>query len=109
VEEAWDLARRIFEALEFSSAACELQGYSTLRWKSGVETTTELWTLTVPLTHEGRAIGKMQLTRPMHDGPLLFRVSAVLQFFANDFSARMSQLLVTQAPESRLKKAAGAR
>lgn len=112
LEEAWDVARRIFEALEFSSAACDLAGRGTLRWKVPGETPASqdsgAWTLTIPLAHNGRTLGKLHLTRPMHDNPLLFRVAPLLEFFATDFATRLAQLF-EQTPESRLRTAAGAR
>ena len=109
VEEAWAMARRIFEALEFSSAACELQARSTLRWKSGGEAAADSWTLTIPLAHNGRPIGKLHLARPMYSGPLLFRVAPLLEFFAKDFSTRLAELIERETPESVLRRAAGAR
>ena len=110
LEEAWGVARRIFEALEFTMATCELPGRNTLQWKGGaVETTAQSWTLTIPLAHEGRTFGTLRLTRPMYHEALLFRVSPLLEFFGNDFAGRVAQLMVTAAPEGQLKRAAGAR
>ncbi len=106
VEEAWDVARNIFEALEFSTAACDLAGRGTLRWKSGSEATAESWTLTIPLAHNGHSIGKLHLTRPMHNGPLLFRVAPLLEFFANDFATRLAELFQNE-PQISMKRAAG--
>ncbi|MBI3663814.1 MAG: undecaprenyl/decaprenyl-phosphate alpha-N-acetylglucosaminyl 1-phosphate transferase [Acidobacteria bacterium] len=110
VEEAWSVARRIIEALEFSSAACELEGRSALRWAAGTEeaAAAQSWTLTIPLAHEGRHIGTLRLTRPMHYRPLLFRVSPLLQFFANEFAGRVAPLLGGEAGKS-ISNAAGAR
>lgn len=109
LEGAWSVARRIFEALEFTAAACELHGRSALQWKGGaVETTAQSWTLTIPLAHEGRAIGALRLTRPMHHGPLLFRISPLLQFFANDFAARLAEVL-GEEPQPKMFRAAGGR
>ncbi|MCL4524667.1 MAG: undecaprenyl/decaprenyl-phosphate alpha-N-acetylglucosaminyl 1-phosphate transferase, partial [Acidobacteria bacterium] len=70
VAEAWGVARHIFEALEFTSATCELDGHSELEWKAdGVEAAAQSWTLTIPLAHEGRPIGTLRLTRPMYHQP----------------------------------------
>ncbi len=110
LEETWGVARRIFEALEFTTAACELSGRNTWQWKRGaVETTAQSWTLTIPLAHEGRAFGTLRLTRPMFHEALLFRVSPLLEFFGNDFAGRLAQLMETAAPENRMKMAAGGR
>ncbi len=110
LEEAWGVARRIFEALEFTTATCELPGRKPLQWKGGaVETTAQSWTLTIPLAHEGRAFGTLRLTRPMYHEALLFRVSPLLEFFGNDFAGRMAGLIASEAPEIPLKRAAGAR
>ncbi len=110
VEEAWGVAQHIFEVLEFTSAACELAGRSVMRWSAGtVEAAADSWTLTIPLAQKGRAFGTLRLTRPMHSGPLLFRVSPLLQFFANDFAGRIVQLMETEVQELRVKRAAGGR
>jgi UDP-GlcNAc:undecaprenyl-phosphate GlcNAc-1-phosphate transferase len=110
LEEAWGVARRIFDALEFTTATCELSGRNTLQWKDGaVETTAQSWTLSIPLAHEGCAFGTLRLTRPMYHEALLFRVSPLLEFFGNDFAGRLAQFMVTAAPEGQLKRAAGAR
>jgi hypothetical protein len=109
LEEAWGVARSIFEALEFATATCELSGRSALQWKGGaVETTAQSWTLTIPLAHEGRAVGTLRLTRPMYHEALLFRVSPLLEFFGNDFAGHIAQLL-GEEPEQKLFRAAGGR
>jgi UDP-GlcNAc:undecaprenyl-phosphate GlcNAc-1-phosphate transferase len=108
VEEAWDVARHIFEALEFSSANCELARRKGMQWKSSTdELPAESWTLTIPLAHASYTIGTLRLTKPMQREPLAFRVSPLLQFFAVDFAAKLEELLTAEAQETRMKRAAG--
>jgi UDP-GlcNAc:undecaprenyl-phosphate GlcNAc-1-phosphate transferase len=106
IEGAWGVARHIFEALEFSSVACELRGRGAMRWSSGtIATAAELWTLTIPLAHEGRSLGTLRMSRAMHEGPLLFRISPLMQFFATDFSARLAEIQ-GEEPEPKFLRAA---
>lgn len=108
IEDAWGVARRIFEALEFASAGCELEGRGALDWSAGkVEAAAESWTLSIPLAHEGRSIGTLRLTRPMHHEPLLFRVSPLLQFFASDFATHLAQMLGEESKQERFRAAGG--
>jgi hypothetical protein len=42
----------------------------------------------------------------MHQGPLLFRISTLMQFFANDFATRLAQVAGDESKQE-LYRAAG--
>jgi UDP-GlcNAc:undecaprenyl-phosphate GlcNAc-1-phosphate transferase len=114
--EAWTVAQRIFEALEFDSAVCELSGprgeKRVLRWSlngaEAAENSRQMWSLSIPLAREGRALGTLRLAKGLERGTLPFRVGPVLEFFSGDF-ATQAAALIEQEPRARFSVAAGGR
>ncbi len=100
IDEAWEIAGRVFGALEFDSANCSLtmgpgRASVTLRWNnpSGGDAPSdapEQWTMTVPLSLGGQRIGVVGLSRRIARGTTLFRVASLIDFLSGPFAERVA-------------------
>jgi UDP-GlcNAc:undecaprenyl-phosphate GlcNAc-1-phosphate transferase len=111
IEQVWEQATEVFAALEFERAACRVNGSYNFGWSSPKRSISangssgragEAWTLSIPLQHEGRRIGVLDLSRSLESGPLLFRVSTLLGFVTHPLSRELHARLgeAEQAAES---------
>jgi UDP-GlcNAc:undecaprenyl-phosphate GlcNAc-1-phosphate transferase len=116
LEELWQTMGSVFEALEFDFAACEFSlpggnGTRLLRWmaahgaEEGSAGAELFWTLSIPLGQDGNRVGVLRLGRAPNRGPLLFRVSSLLEFVSEAFCLRLLQFL-EQESETRVSFAA---
>lgn len=102
LDQLWDCACRAFAALDFETAVCRFDAGSpgagtTMRWSSAQRLASagaaDLWNMSVPLTHEGAPLAKLELVRCMDRAPLLFRVSTLFEFLSSAVAPRMAELL----------------
>jgi UDP-GlcNAc:undecaprenyl-phosphate GlcNAc-1-phosphate transferase len=102
VAQAWEVAARVFHALEFDGATCEVVlrpgGALNLRWNAPTElrpesvAAGESWRLAIPLCVAGRRMGEVELSRALSRGPLHYRAASLLEFVADSFAARVAEL-----------------
>jgi UDP-GlcNAc:undecaprenyl-phosphate GlcNAc-1-phosphate transferase len=97
-EQVWQEATAVFAALEFERAVCRVNGSHSFGWSSPAQGKStngshgrvpEAWTLSIPLQHNGRRVGVLDLSRSLESGPLLFRVSTLLEFIAQPLSREL--------------------
>ena len=110
--EAWEVAARVFSALEFDGASCEVllrpAGAANLRWNAPTElrpdavAAAECWRLTIPLAIGGRRIGEVELSRSLSRGPLHFRTASLLEFVSDAFGERVAELATVAEAEQPL-------
>lgn len=106
IDEAWDVASRVFAMLDFAAATCDLAlgpgtNSVTLRWNNPHTPQSSAgarnnWTITVPLARDGHRIGSIQLSRSMERGTILFRTATLINFLCDSFSPRVAREAVVQ-------------
>ena len=108
IDAAWEIASRAFTLLEFDAAECNLthgpgHGSVTLRWNNPahpavMESDGRRWSMVIPLRHEQRVLGSLELARNVERGTILFRTAALMDFL-QAFSARIVALSAEQAED----------
>jgi len=117
IEQVWQRATIVFAALKFERAVCRISGaaanfiWFTPALDNGSNSgsrAADAWTLSIPLQQEGRRVGVLELSRGLNGGPLLFRVSTLLEFIAEPFSHELAERIRErkQAAEPRTDVAA---
>lgn len=99
IEQVWQQATVVFAALDFERAVCRLDGtairfgWSSPRPINGPDGNNggvpDAWTLSIPLQHDGRRVGVLDLSRSLESGSLLFRLSTLLEFIAQPLSREL--------------------
>ncbi len=102
LNQAWEVAARVFHALEFDGASCEIGlrpgGAVSLRWNAPTELRPEAvpagecWRLAIPLAAAGRRVGEVELSRTLARGPLHYRTASLIEFVAGSLAARVGEL-----------------
>jgi UDP-GlcNAc:undecaprenyl-phosphate/decaprenyl-phosphate GlcNAc-1-phosphate transferase len=96
-QELWGFLAGLLEQLEFDGARCAFAGEHSGRFEWGIaahadqpEIVASQWTMEIPLTHPGIAGGALLLYRALDRGPMLFRLSALLDLVRDSFCTRMA-------------------
>lgn len=96
IDEAWEIAGRIFATLDFESAICNLAlgpGTSsvTLQWSNPEgyarqRDASNVWTMLVPLGGADRRLGHIELSRTIDSGTILFRTGTLIALLCGPFT-----------------------
>ena len=96
-QELWGFLTVLLEQLEFDGASCEIAGSLSARFEWGAaapdeprEIVTSQWSMEIPLSSQGIAGGSLRLYRALDRGPMLFRLSALLDLIRDSFCAQMA-------------------
>jgi UDP-GlcNAc:undecaprenyl-phosphate GlcNAc-1-phosphate transferase len=104
LDEAWEVAGQVFEALDLDAASLDLPFAAgmprQLRWARGDGQDwraagpgpNELWTVTLPLSHCGQRAGSLRLSRAIERAGMSFRLRAVIDFFTGPFATRVTEM-----------------
>jgi len=102
VEDLWRRMTEILAAFDFDRAEMEWtsngDGPRSLSWSAASSEDSVLrpfdqfWEMTVPFAQHAEITGRMRLARSLDRGPLLFRVSSLLEFLSQSIAERLRQL-----------------
>lgn len=114
IDEAWEIAGKVFATLGFESSVCHLAlgpGTSsvTLQWMNPAghalqRDASNLWTMTVPLSTEDRRLGHIELSRTIESGTILFRTGALIGLLCGPFAQVAHRAAERLAREASLRQ-----